>query len=136
MIVGLGSDLCDMRRIARVAERFGERFLTRSFTVEERRRAERRYGDARIGTYAKRWAAKEACVKALGTGFAHGVFLQDIGVVNRPGGAPTLELRGGAHAALMRLVPEGCTPLIHVSLTDEPPYAMAHVIIEAISRSG
>jgi len=132
MIIGLGTDLCDIRRVARVIERHGERFLMRVFTEAERAHAERRTGDARIGTYAKRWAAKEAVVKALGTGFAQGVAHSQLGVVNRPGGAPTMVLTGAALKRLEFLTPPGMTTSIHVSLTDEPPYAMAQVIIEAL----
>jgi len=122
-----------MRRIERSIERFGARFLERVYTPVERAYAERRNGPARIGTYAKRWAAKEACAKALGTGFARGVFLQDIGVVNRRGGAPTLVLRGGAAEAMDRLVPEGWVADIRLTMTDDHPYAMAQVIIQALT---
>lgn len=111
MIIGIGSDLCDMRRVARVLERFGDRFLERTFTAEERARADRRKGDARIGTYAKRWAAKEACAKALGTGFSQGVFLQDIRVSNRASGAPAVVLAGGALDVLHRLIRRGSCPI-------------------------
>lgn len=135
MIIGIGSDLCDMRRVARVLERFGDRFLERTFTAEERARADRRKGDARIGTYAKRWAAKEACAKALGTGFSQGVFLQDIRVSNRASGAPAVVLAGGALDVLHRLIPPGLVSDIQLSLTDEPPYALAHVIIQALPAS-
>src|SRR5260370_37967626 len=100
MILGLGSDICDIRRIERSLERFGERFVTRVFTDAERRKAERRSGRSKAGTYAKRFAAKEACAKALGTGFARGVFMSDLGVVNLPGGPPTLRLNGGAAVRL------------------------------------
>ncbi|AOX19272.1 holo-ACP synthase [Kozakia baliensis] len=135
MIIGIGSDLCDIRRVERVLARFGERFLERAFTPLERAYAERRQGDARLGTYAKRWAAKEACAKALGTGFSQGVFLQDIGVVNRPSGAPTLALQGNALEILRRLTPENSVSDLQLSLTDEHPYALAHVIIQALPRS-
>ena len=131
MILGLGSDICDIRRIERAMERFGERFLARVFTETERRRAERRQGTARSGTYAKRFAAKEACAKALGTGFARGVFMSDLGVVNLPGGQPTLRLAGGAAARLAALVPAGHVGRIALTMTDEYPYAYAQVIISA-----
>lgn len=130
MIIGIGSDLCDIRRIERTLENFGERFTLRIYTEIERRRAERR-PNQRAGTYAKRFAAKEACAKALGTGFRRGVFFSDLGVVNLPTGQPTMALTGGAAARLAELVPVGKVPFIHVSLTDEYPYAYAHVIIEA-----
>lgn len=132
MIVGLGMDLCDMRRIERAIERFGERFLSRVFTPTERARAERRSGQARVGAYAKRWAAKEACAKALGTGFAHGVFHSGMGVVNLSTGQPTLQLTGGAAARLAQLVPTGHVPKLHLTLTDDTPYALAQVLIEAV----
>jgi holo-[acyl-carrier protein] synthase len=131
VILGLGSDICDIRRIERALERFGARFIERVFTDDERRHAERRQGQARSGTYAKRFAAKEAGAKALGTGFARGVFMSDIGVVNMPGGRPTLRLAGGALARLAALVPTGLHPRIDLTLTDEYPYAYAHVIISA-----
>ena len=131
MIIGIGSDLCDIRRLAAVLERHGERFTHRCFTDIERRKAERRADQA--GTYAKRFAAKEACAKALGTGLQHGVFWRDMGVVNRPSGQPTLQLTGGALARLRAIVPAGLEPVIHLSLTDEHPYAQAFVVIEALS---
>lgn len=136
MIVGTGMDLCDMRRIERAIERFGERFLLRVFTETERARAERRHGAARIGAYAKRWAAKEACAKALGTGFAAGVFHSTIGVSNRPSGQPDLTLTGGAAARLADMVPPGHEARLHLSLTDDTPYALAQVIIEAMPSAG
>ncbi|NHN87873.1 holo-ACP synthase [Acetobacter conturbans] len=132
MIIGTGMDLCDMRRIERAIERFGDRFLLRVFTETERARADRRNGQARIGAYAKRWAAKEACAKALGTGFADGVFHSTIGVQNLPSGQPTLTLVGGAAARLATMVPEGMTGRLHLSMTDDEPYALAQVMIEAI----
>lgn len=132
MIIGTGMDLCDMRRIERSIERFGERFLNRVFTETERRSAERRTGQARIGTYAKRWAAKEACAKALGTGFAAGVFHSTIGVSNLPSGQPVLTLVGGAQARLQALVPPGMTARVHLSMTDDTPYALSQVLIEAL----
>ena len=131
MILGLGSDICDIRRIERAMERFGERFLARVFTAAERRRAERRSGSNRSGTYAKRFAAKEACAKALGTGFARGVFMSELGVVNLPGGQPSLILAGGAALRLAALVPAGMRPRIDLTMTDEYPYAYAQVIISA-----
>ena len=131
MIVGIGSDLCDIRRLAAVLERHGERFTARCFTEVERRKAERRAD--RAGTYAKRFAAKEACAKALGTGLRHGVFWRDMGVVNRPSGQPTLALTGGALRRLRAIVPAGMEPVIHLSLTDEHPYAQAFVVIEAVA---
>ena len=133
MIVGIGSDLCDIRRLAAVLERHGERFTARCFTEIERRKAERRAD--RAGTYAKRFAAKEACAKALGTGLRHGVFWRDMGVVNWPSGQPTLTLTGGALQRLATIVPAGMEPVIHLSLTDEHPYAQAFVVIEAVARS-
>jgi holo-[acyl-carrier protein] synthase len=135
MILGLGSDICDIRRIERVLERFGDRFLERVFTETERRRAERRNGQNRAGTYAKRFAAKEACAKALGTGFARGVFMSDLGVVNLPGGQPTLRLAGGAALRLGVLLPAGLEPRIDLTMTDEYPYAYAQVIISAVAPS-
>jgi len=130
MIIGIGSDLCDIRRIEETLSRFGDRFALRIFTEIERRRSERRVHQ-RASSYAKRFAAKEACAKALGTGFRRGVFFSDLGVVNLPSGQPTMELTGGAAVQLARLIPAGKTPFINVSLTDEYPYAYAHVIIEA-----
>ncbi|WP_428378130.1 holo-ACP synthase [Lichenicoccus sp.] len=135
MMIGIGSDLCDIRRIETVMRRHGERFLERVFTAAERARAERRTPAIRPGTYAKRWAAKEACAKALGTGFSQGVFHSDMGVVNLPGGQPSLALTGGALARLHRLLPPETTPLLLVTMTDEYPYAFAQVIISAISGS-
>ncbi|MFS8038392.1 holo-ACP synthase [Xanthobacter sp. AM11] len=129
MIIGIGSDFSDARRIARSIERFGDRFLDRVFTPAERAKADRR--KLRAETYAKRFAAKEACAKALGTGLSHGVFWRDMGVVNLPSGQPTLELTGGAARRLAALVPEGYAPRIHLSLTDEGPLTAAHVIISA-----
>lgn len=130
MIIGLGSDLCDARRIAKVLERHGERFLDRIFTPAERAKAERRANPAE--TYAKRFAAKEACSKALGTGLRAGVFWRDMGVVNLPGGRPTMRLTGGALARLKSMLPPGCEARIDVSLTDEGPTAQAIVIISAV----
>jgi holo-[acyl-carrier protein] synthase len=133
MILGIGSDLIDIRRIESVLERHGERFVARIFTEHERRRAERK-GGAKMGrasTYAKRFAAKEACAKALGTGMRRGVFWRDMGVVNRPSGEPTMALTGGAAARLAAITPPGHAALIHLSLTDEEPLAQAFVIISA-----
>ncbi len=130
MIIGLGSDLCDIRRIETSLERFGERFTLRVFSEVERMRSDRRV-HARAASYAKRFAAKEACAKALGTGFRRGVFFSDLRVVNLPSGQPTMSLHGGALARLEALVPAGYVPHIALSLTDEYPYAYAHVIISA-----
>ena len=130
MIIGFGNDLCDIRRIEKALERFGDRFTLRLFTDIERAKADRRA--ARAGTYAKRFAAKEACAKALGTGFNHGVFFKDIGVVNLPSGQPTLALSGGAAARLAALTPPGMRAVIHLTLTDDYPLAQALVLIEAL----
>jgi holo-[acyl-carrier protein] synthase len=129
MIIGVGTDLIDIRRIERTLERFGERFLVRVFTPAERARAERRID--RAAAYAKRYAAKEACAKALGTGLSHGVFWRDMEVVNLPGGQPTMRLTGGALARLAAITPSGHRAIVHVSLTDDPPMAQAFVVIEA-----
>jgi holo-[acyl-carrier protein] synthase len=131
MIVGLGSDLCNIERIANSLERFGERFENRVFTDVERAKAKRRPFTV-AGTYAKRFAAKEAFSKAVGTGFSRGVFMKDIGVVNAPSGAPTLALTGGARARLDAMIPAGHRAAIHLTLTDDHPWAQAFVIIEAI----
>ena len=130
MIVGIGSDIIDIRRIERTLDRFGDRFTLRIYTDIERSRAERR-PDQRAATYAKRFAAKEACAKALGTGLKRGVFWRDMGVVNRPSGEPTMALTGGAALRLQQLTPPGHTPHIHVSLTDDYPMAVGFVIISA-----
>ena len=132
MIIGLGSDLVDIRRIERTLNRFGERFIARIFTEEERQKAERRTESVRASTYAKRFAAKEACAKALGTGIRAGVFWRDMGVVNMRSGQPTMELTGGALARLREMTPLGMKAVIHLSLTDDHPYAQAFVIIEAL----
>jgi holo-[acyl-carrier protein] synthase len=132
MIIGLGSDLCDIRRVEKTLERFGARFIDRVFTPEEKRKADSRAHPA--ATFAKRFAAKEACSKALGTGFSRGVFLKDIGVTNMRSGAPTLRLTGGALRRLQEITPEGHDVRIHVTLTDEAPIAMAVVMIEALSE--
>src|SRR5882724_1460490 len=129
MIIGIGSDLCDARRIERAIERHGERFLARIFTDVERARAERRAN--RVETYAKRFAAKEACAKALGTGMRAGVFWRDMGVVNLPGGRPTMVLTGGALARLQSITPPGMSARIDLTISDEPPLAQAMVIISA-----
>lgn len=134
MIIGLGSDLIDIRRIEKTIERFGDRFLGRIFTPAERARSDRR-PLTRIESYAKRYAAKEACSKALGTGFRKGVFWRDMGVVNLSGGKPSMALTGGALARLESLVPAGFEAQIDVSLTDEPPLAQAVVIISARPKS-
>ncbi|MFA5988875.1 MAG: holo-ACP synthase [Sphingomonas sp.] len=131
MIIGLGSDLCNIERIQASIERFGERFEARVFTDAERARAARR-PFTKAGTLAKRFAAKEAFSKAVGTGFKRGVFMRDIGVVNAPGGAPTLSLSGGAKARLDAITPAGHRAQIHLSLTDDHPWAQAFVIIEAV----
>jgi holo-[acyl-carrier protein] synthase len=131
MIIGLGSDLCDIRRIETVLARHGDRFLQRVFTPVERARAERRTQALHAGTYAKRFAAKEACAKALGTGFSHGVFHSDMGVVNLPSGQPTLALTGGAGARLQAITPPGMRPVVALTVTDEYPYAFAQVVISA-----
>ena len=130
MIIGLGSDLCNIERIQASLDRFGERFIDRVFTDIERAKAERRTM-TRAGTYAKRFAAKEAFAKAVGTGFNQGVFMKDIGVVNLPSGAPTLALAGGAKAKLDALTPPGHAVDIHVTLTDDHPWAQAFVILYA-----
>ena len=130
MIIGLGSDIIDIRRIERTIERFGDRFLDRVFTETERKKSDRRLN--RIASYAKRYAAKEACSKALGTGFRKGVFWRDMGIINLPGGRPTIALTGGAAARLAEITPPGCAARIDVTLTDEPPTAQAIVIITAI----
>jgi len=129
MIIGLGSDLIDIRRVEKSIERFGERFLERIFTAVERQKSDRRAN--RAASYAKRFAAKEACAKALGTGLNRGVFWRDMGVVNLPGGKPTLLLTGGAKKRLDDLTPAGHTATIHLTITDDFPLAQAIVIIEA-----
>lgn len=134
MIIGLGSDLCNIDRIARSLERYGERFENRVFTDIERAKARRR-PFTMAGTYAKRFAAKEAFSKAVGTGFRRGVFMQDIGVVNASTGAPTLALTGGAAKRLAEMTPDGHETVIHLTLTDDHPWAQAFVIIEAFPRT-
>ncbi|HET7447947.1 MAG TPA: holo-ACP synthase [Methyloceanibacter sp.] len=133
MIIGLGNDIIDIRRVERTIERYGERFLSRIFTENERLKSETRAG--RAASYAKRFAAKEACAKALGTGFRQGVFWRDMGVVNLPSGRPTLQLTGGAARALQRLTPEGHDVRIDLSITDDFPTAQAIVIISAVKVS-
>ena len=130
MIIGIGSDLCDIRRIQTTLDRFGDRFTQRIFTAVERDRSERK--SDRAASYAKRFAAKEACAKALGTGMHRGVAWRDLGVINLRSGQPTMALTGGAAVRLAELVPAGHTAVIHLSLTDEIPYAQAFVIIEAV----
>ena len=133
MILGIGSDIVDVRRIARAVERHGERFLLRIFTDKERATAETRA--RRMETYAKRFAAKEACAKALGTGFRAGVFFRDLGVVNLPSGRPTMALTGGAQARLRAITPKGYEARIDITITDEGPMAQALVIISAEPRA-
>jgi holo-[acyl-carrier protein] synthase len=130
MILGLGSDITDVRRVAKVIERHGDRFLTRVFTESERTRAERRKN--RVETYAKRFAAKEACSKALGTGIRGGVWWRDMGVVNLPSGKPSMKLTGGALKRLQAITPEGHEPQIDLTISDEGPMAVAFVIISAV----
>jgi len=134
MIIGLGSDLIDITRIEGTLERFGDRFVQRCFTDIERTKSDRRAN--RADSYAKRYAAKEACSKALGTGFRKGVFWRDMGVINLPSGKPTMALTNGAAARLAEITPPGMKPLIELSLTDEPPIAQAIVIISAIPDLG
>jgi holo-[acyl-carrier protein] synthase len=131
VILGIGSDLCNIERIQKSLDRFGERFVRRVFTEAERARAERR-PLTRAGTYAKRFAAKEAFSKAVGTGFKRGVFMRDIGVVNLASGAPTLELSGGARARLDAMTPEGHFAEVHLTMTDDHPFAQAFVVITAV----
>jgi len=130
MIIGIGNDMIDIRRVERTIERYGERFLERVFTQVERLKSDGRA--MRAASYAKRFAAKEACAKALGTGFRQGVFWRDMGVVNLPSGRPTLELTGGAARALARLTPDGHEVRIDLSITDDFPTAQAIVIISAV----
>ena len=131
MIIGIGTDLVDIRRIEKTIARFGERFLDRVFTPKERARAERRA--QRVATYAKRFAAKEACAKALGTGISRGVHWRDIGVENLPTGQPTIRLTGGALARLEAMTPAGMRGVIHLTMTDDMPQAQAVVIISAVA---
>ncbi|MGD0420404.1 MAG: holo-ACP synthase [Xanthobacteraceae bacterium] len=134
MILGIGSDICDARRIAKVIERHGDRFIDRIFTPAERAKAERRRN--RVETYAKRFAAKEACAKALGTGLRAGVWWRDIGVTNLPSGRPTLQLTGGAKRRLEAITPAGYQARIDLTMTDEGPMAQALVIISATAIPG
>jgi holo-[acyl-carrier protein] synthase len=129
MIIGIGSDLCDIRRIENSLARFGERFTQRIFTEGEQAKSDRRV--TRAASYARRFAAKEACSKALGTGIRSGVFWRDMEVVNLPSGRPTMRLTGGAAARLAEMIPPGHEAVVHVSLTDDPPLAQAFVVIEA-----
>ena len=130
MIVGIGADLADIRRIEKTLDRFGDRFVRRVFTEIEQAKSDRRR--ERAASYAKRWAAKEACSKALGTGLRMGVAWREMGVVNLRSGKPTMALTGGAAERLNRLIPEGRVPRIHVTITDDHPYAQAFVVIEAL----
>jgi holo-[acyl-carrier protein] synthase len=130
MIIGIGSDIIDIRRIEQALNRFGDRFINRIFTEVERRRSEARSG--RAASYAKRFAAKEACAKALGTGLRHGVFWQDMGVINLPSGKPTMALTGGAAARLAKITPAGHHAQIDLTITDDFPLAQAFVIISAV----
>ena len=130
MIIGIGSDLTDIRRVRKSVERYGDRFINRIYTPAEKAKAQKRADP--VPTYAKRFAAKEACAKALGTGFNKGVYFRDIGVVNLVSGQPTIALTGGAARQLKALTPKGKKALIHLSLTDDDPYAQAFVIIEAV----
>jgi holo-[acyl-carrier protein] synthase len=129
MIIGIGNDIIDIRRIEKSLERFGDRFVKRVFTDVEQRKSDKRA--QRAASYAKRFAAKEACSKALGTGLSQGVFWRDMGVVNLPSGAPTMSLTGGAARRLEKLTPEGAVVKVHLTMTDEYPYAQAIVIIES-----
>jgi holo-[acyl-carrier protein] synthase len=131
MIIGIGNDIVDIRRIEKALEKFGERFVNRLFTEIERAKSENRAN--RAASYAKRFAAKEACAKALGTGLKSGVFWRDMGVVNLPSGQPTIELTGGAAERLCRMIPNGWIPAISLSLTDDYPLAQAIVIISAVA---
>jgi holo-[acyl-carrier protein] synthase len=133
MILGIGNDIIDIRRIELTLERFGERFIERIFTDVERRKSEGRR--MRAASYAKRFAAKEACSKALGTGFRRGIFWRDMGVVNLRSGQPTMALTGGALARLAEITPEGMEAIIHLTITDDHPQAQAFVIISAVPRS-
>jgi holo-[acyl-carrier protein] synthase len=133
VIIGLGSDIIDARRIGRVIEKYGERFLERIYTPAERAKADGRAN--RVETYAKRYAAKEACAKALGTGFRKGVFWRDLGVVNLPSGRPTMVLTGGALVRLQAMTPPGMDVRIDLTITDEPPMAQALVIITAVPQT-
>ncbi|MBV2142694.1 holo-ACP synthase [Falsochrobactrum sp. TDYN1] len=133
MIIGIGSDLIDIRRVEKTLEKHGDRFRQRVFTPIEQAKSEGR--KQRAASYAKRFAAKEACAKALGTGISHGVFWRDMGVVNLPSGKPTMKLSGGAAEQLKKLLPEGMRAAIHLTITDDFPLAQAFVIIEALNAS-
>ena len=130
MILGIGNDIVDIRRIEKTLEKFGDRFRNRIFTDTEKNKSDKRA--ERAASYAKRFAAKEACSKALGTGFRRGVFWKDMGVVNEPSGRPTMVLTGGAKTQLERMVPNGMLARVHLTITDDFPYAQAMVIIEAL----
>jgi holo-[acyl-carrier protein] synthase len=132
MILGLGSDICDIRRIEKVIDKYGDRFIERVFTEREIARAMRRTEKIRAATFAKRFAAKEAASKALGTGFRKGVFFSDLGVVNLPSGQPTLNMTGGAGERLRAMTPPGMLAQVALTMTDEYPYAYAQVIISAV----
>ena len=129
MILGIGNDMVDIRRIEQSIDRFGQRFISRVFTIAEQARADKSAG--RVASYAKRFAAKEACAKALGTGFRNGIFLSDIGVVNDEYGQPSLELRGGAAKRVKAITPDGYEAVLHLSITDDNPWAQAFVILSA-----
>jgi holo-[acyl-carrier protein] synthase len=130
MIIGMGADMTDIRRVEETLERFGDRYIQRCFTPIEQQKSEGRA--QRAASYAKRFAAKEACAKALGTGLNKGVYWRDMGVVNLPGGKPSMVLTGGAAERLKALTPPGCKAIIHLTITDEYPLAQAHVLIEAV----
>jgi len=133
MILGIGNDIIDIRRIDKTIERYGERFLSRVFTAAERTRSDGKLG--RAASYAKRFAAKEACAKALGTGLRNGVYWKDMGVVNQRSGRPTMLLTGGAARQLERMTPSGYVPRVHVTLTDDFPMAQAVVVISGVAAS-
>jgi holo-[acyl-carrier protein] synthase len=130
MIIGMGADMTDIRRVQETLERFGDRYIQRCFTAIEQQKSEG--GAQRAASYAKRFAAKEACAKSLGTGLNKGVYWRDMGVVNLPGGKPSMVLTGGAAERLKALTPPGCQAVIHLTITDEYPLAQAHVLIEAV----
>jgi len=131
MIIGVGNDMIDIRRIEKSLERFGDRFVERIFTDIEQQKSDRRA--ARAASYAKRFAAKEACAKALGTGFRKQVYWRDLGVVNEPSGRPTMQLTGGAAKQLAAITPQGYEPVIHLTITDDFPWAQAVVIISGLN---
>jgi holo-[acyl-carrier protein] synthase len=134
MILGIGADICDIRRIEKAIARHGARFLERVFTETERAKAFRRSETIQAATFAKRFAAKEAAAKALGTGFRRGVFFSDLGVVNLPGGQPTLQMTGGSAERLRAITPPNMASQVHLTMTDEYPYAYAQVIISAVAE--